>query len=62
MPDAKEYRISPCFQGMVRKWRLQVTYGLLNVGELGVYTKQAEAREKAKAHAKRNGWRPIILT
>jgi hypothetical protein len=47
---------------MVRKWRLQVTYGLLDTADIGVYAKQAEAREKAKAHAKRNGWKPIILT
>lgn len=62
MDNARQYRISPIYQGMVRKWRLQVTYGLLDTADIGVYAKQAEAREKAKAHAKRNGWKPIILT
>ena len=58
----RQYRISRVGPGAAKRWRLQVTYGLLDVETLGFFALQRDARTKAKAHAERMGWKPIILT
>jgi hypothetical protein len=60
--ESKQYRISPIIYRQGKAYRLQVTHGFMDVETLGVFPKQAQAREHAKAHAKRTGVKAIILT
>ena len=60
--ETRQYRISRARRGPFHRWRLQVTYGLLDVETLGFFALQRDARAEAKAHAERMGWKSIILT
>ena len=59
--QTKQYRIQRT-PTVPPRYTLMVTHGLLDVEILGRFAKQAEARAKAKAHAARDGVKPIILT
>lgn len=61
--ESKQYRIHTLRSGKGNPvYKLLVTHGFMDVETLGVFSKQAEAREKAKTHAERTGVKPIILT
>ena len=60
----EQYRITKTAPGSKdTAYKLQATYGLLDVRTLGVFAKQSMARAFAKDHASQNGQaKPIILT
>ena len=55
MMETRQYRISRFPPSTAKRWRLQVTYGLLDVETLGVFALQRDARAGAKVHAERMG-------
>ena len=62
LQKVEQYRISKQFQGKTCTYKLQATYGFLDVRTLGVFAKSKEARDFAKDHALKAGQsKPIIL-
>jgi hypothetical protein len=64
MRKPEQYRISPSTPGSKQTaYKLQVTWGLLDVQTLGIFAKSTMARKFAKEHASQHGIaNPIILT
>ena len=60
---AEQYRITKQGQGKTCTYKLQATFGFLDVRTLGIFAKQSMARAFAKDHAMQAGQsKPIILT
>lgn len=58
--ESKQYRINRVAPG--KPYRVQITWGFLDVETIGYKDKLVEARTLAKDHAAKNNIKPLILT